>query len=294
MTFSEIAARVGIQTYPPALENFYDPEDKTPACDLPTIADLQQQYNMFGDYYALVQEYGEKLNADEIRSAWVRTAVAFCRAGDFDQAKSVPVPTADGTLMTSMLPFYILAAQIPESLAEYRRRGFREEEMEEQYKVYRDSLAIVEDHTGMPGTNSLYYGWDTHFIKNQIFWVEGLQYEMRKLPNQAVYLKEKATGKILPVMTAGTFYQDGTQILGSAGYTDPEGSFTCTFREDEENFYGCSCVDFRVSPVEQTFPKNRWECLMRPGDPCLGMHIPSHCGSLGGSPDGRRCGMGRC
>ena len=275
MTFSEIAASVGIKEYPVAMESYYDPTDKMPACDLQTIFDLQQQYHMFGDYYELVKEYGEKLNGDENRSAWVRTAVAFCRAGDFNQAKSVPVPTADGTLMTSMLPFYILAAQIPDSLAEYRRRGFREEELEEHYKVYRDSLGIVENHTGLPGTNALYYGWDTHFIKAQIFFTEGLQYEMRKLPDQAVYLREKTTGQILPVMTSGTFHRTGTQILGSAGYADPEGAFTCTFREDAENFYGHGCVDFRVSPEEQTFPKSRWECLMRPGDPCLGMHIPA-------------------
>jgi len=275
VTFSEIAASVGIKEYPVAMESYYDPTDKMPACDLQTIFDLQQQYHMFGDYYELVKEYGEKLNGDENRSAWVKTAVAFCRAGDFNQAKSVPVPVADGTLMTSMMPFYILAAQIPDSLAEYRRRGFREEELEEHYKVYRDSLGIVENHTGLPGTNSLYYGWDTHFIKAQIFFVGGLQYEMRTLPNQAIYLKEKATGRIIPVMTAGTFHKSGKAVLGSAGYTDEENIFACTFREDAENFYGHGCFDFVVSPEVQTFHKTDWECVIRPGDPCLGMHIPA-------------------
>lgn len=275
MKFSDIAKAIGIESYPEAMDNYYNPGDKTPACDLAVIESLQQDYNMFGDYYDLVKEYGQKLNADENRSAWVRTAVAFCRAGDFAQAKSVPVPTADGTMITSMLPFYILAAQIPDSLAEYRRRGFAEEELEDHYKVYRDSLGIVENHTGMPGTNSLYYGWDTHFIKAQIFEIGGLQYEMRKLPNQAAYLKEKATGKVIPVMAAGTLYQDGTQILGSAGYTDPEGSFTCQFREDGENYYGHGVWDAVVSTREQTFPKVAWDCVLRPGDPCLGMHIPA-------------------
>lgn len=275
MKLCDIAAAIGIETYPEAMEACYDPFDNTPACDLLQLEGLQEQYDMFGSYYALVREYGEKLNHDPMRSAWVKTAVAFCRAGDFNQAKSVPVPKADGTMMTSMLPFYILAAQIPDSLAEYRRRGFAEEELERHYKVYRDSLAIVKDHTGMPGTNALYYGWDTHFIKAQIFEIEGLQYEMRTLPGAAAYLREKATGKVLPVMCSGTFHKSGRQILGSAGYEEEKGAFSCEFREDSENYYGHGCLDCVVSDREQIFPKGDWECLMRPGDPCLGMHIPA-------------------
>lgn len=275
MTFSEIAQAVGVKEYPQEMESFYDPQDRAPACDMEMLHSLQRDYDMFGRFYDLVVEYGEKLNADAVRSAWVRTAVAFCTAGDFYQAKSLPVPAADGTMMTSMLPFYILAAQIPDSLAEYRRRGFSEEELEDHYKVYRSSLGIVENHTGMPGTNALYYSWDTHFIKAQIFEIGGLQFEMRKLPPQAVYLREKTTGQVIPVMFAGTFHRSGMQVLGSAGYTDPEGAFTCAFREDEENYYGHGCMDGVVCTEEQTFPKTQWECVLRPGDPCLGMHIPA-------------------
>ena len=230
---------------------------------------------MFGDYYDLVCEYAEKVNADPARSAWVRTAVAFCRAGDFAQAKSVPVPAFDGTLLTNMLTFYILAAQIPDSLAEYRRRGFREEELEDHYKVYRNSLAIVENHTGLPGTNSLYYGWDTHFIKAQIFEVGGLQFEMRTLPGAAVYLRNKESGQVLPVMCAGAFHRSGKQALGSAGYTDAEGAFTCSYREDEENYYGFGCHDYVVADHEEAFSKKAWEIAISPGEPCLGMHIPA-------------------
>ncbi|MBR4864277.1 MAG: hypothetical protein IKU07_06855 [Oscillospiraceae bacterium] len=275
MTFSEIAAIVGVKTYPEAMEAYYDPQDKAPACDITLFEQLQKDYTMFGDYYDLVCEYAQKVNEDPVRSAWVKTAVAFCRAGDFAQAKSVPVPAFDGTLLTNMLPFYILAAQIPDSLAEYRRRGFREEELEDHYKVYRNSLAIVENHTGLPGTNSLYYGWDTHFIKAQIFEIGGLQYELRKLPQAAYYLKNKENGQVLPVMAAGTFHESGKQVLGSAGYTGEEGAFTCAFREDEENYYGYGCHDHVVAKTEEAFPKAQWEIALAPGEPCMGMHIPA-------------------
>lgn len=275
MEFCDIARLSGMEEYPKAMEAYYDPEATAPACDLALIESLQCAYDMFGAYYPLVRQYGEMLNADKIRSAWVRTAVAYCRAVDFDLAKALPVPQQDGTVYTSMLPLYILVAQIPDSIEKYRSRGFSEDEIKTHVKVYKGSIAFVEDHTGLPGIDARYFGWTMHFIKAQIIEVEGLQFEMRKLPGQAVYLRQKASGKVLPVMAGGTFCKTGVQALGSAGYTDAEGAFTCTFREDSENYYGHSADSCVVSPTEQTFPKSQWECLLRPGDPCLGMHIPA-------------------
>lgn len=275
MKFSEIARLAGIQEYPEALESYYDPSDTTPACDLSLVDSLQRDYDMFGSYYDLVGQCGEQLNKDAIRSAWVKTAVAYCRSVDFTLAKSVPVPEADGTVYTSMLPLYILVAQIPDSIAAYRSRGFSQEEILRHVAVYKGSLAFVEDHTGLPGINARYFGWATHFTKAQIFEVGGLQYEMRTLPRHVTYLKELETGRILPVMSSGTFHRSGIQALGSAGYTEEAGAFTCEFREDSENYYGHAAYDCVVSPEEETFPKKNWVCVIRPGDPCLGMHIPA-------------------
>lgn len=275
MIFSEIARLTGIKEYPEPMEGFYDPSDSAPACDLSLLDSLQRDYDLFGSYYDLARQCGEQLNKDAIRSAWVKTAAAYFRAVEFTLAKSVPVPEADGTVYTSMLPLYVLLPQIPGSMAEYRRRGFSEEEIQQHIKVYKESIAFVEDHTGLPGIDARYFGWTAHFAKTQIVEVEGLQYEMRTLPKQVTYLRENATGQVVPVMSSGTFHRTGVQALGSAGYTDEDGAFTCTFREDGENYYGHAAYDCVVSPEEQTFPKKDWQCLIRPGDPCLGMHIPA-------------------
>lgn len=274
MEFRDIAKVIGVADYPEGMEAYYIPGDQTPACDLSMIDSMQREYNMFGDYYDLVREYAAVINRDEVRSAWVRTGAAFAKAGDFYQAKSIPVPTPDGTLLTSMLPFYILVAQIPGSMEEYRRRGFSDEEVLDLIKVYRGSLATVEEHTGLPGTNALYYGWDSHFAKNQIFKAGGLQFEMRTVPGKAIYLREKETGRVVPVLCSGTYHASGMQELGSAGYEDPEGALCCSFREDGENYYGHGVYDSVVFAHAQAFPKAQWECVLRPDDPCLGMHIP--------------------
>ena len=276
MTLQSIAQIVGVEEYPAGMEQAYAQilTDPAPACDIEAIDRLQQQYDMFGRFYDLVREYAYKVHEDPARSLWIKTAVAYARAGDFDQANSVPVPKPDGTQLTALLPFYILVAQIPDSMAEYCRRGFSEEEAVQYSRVYKNSLATVETRTGMPGTDKLYYGWAGHYAKVQIFKVAGLQFEMRKLPGQAIYLRQKATGTIVPVMLKGTIHRSGIQHTASASFEDPQGAFTCCFREDAENYYGHGVYNGIISQTEETFPKQQWECALRPGDPCLGMHIP--------------------
>ena len=276
MTLQQIAQLVGVEDYPADMEQAYRQilTDPAPACDIEAIDRLQQQYDMFGRFYDLVREYAHKVNEDPARSLWVKTAVAYARAGDFAQANTVPVPAPDGTQLTALLPFYILVGQIPESMDEYRRRGFSEEETVQYSRVYKNSLATVEARTGMPGTDKLYYGWAGHYAKVQIFKVAGLQFEMRKLPGQTIYLRHKTTGQIVPLMLRGTIHRSGIQHTASAGFQDDRGAFTCSFREDAENYYGHGVREGIVSQTEETFPKNLWECALRPGDPCLGMHIP--------------------
>ena len=195
MIFEEVAKAVGVTTYPEKMAGFYRAEEQSAACDLSLIDRLHEEFRLFGDYYELVKEYAVRCNESTAHSAWIRTAIAFARAGDFAQACSVPVPVADGTVLTSMLPFYIVLAQIPDALAEYRRRGFSEDEIKSLFCVFRASLSVVESSTGMPGINKSFYTWDTVYTKAQIFNAGGLQFQLKILPNRAVYLREKAKNK---------------------------------------------------------------------------------------------------
>ena len=276
MKFSVIAKAIGIETYPEAMDAVFAqlPRDGAPACDLELIDQLQEAYDMFGQYYDLVRQTAQQINADEARSTWIKVAVRYAMDGDFNQARSIPVPVADGTIVTSMLPLYILIPQIPISIADYRRRGFSEEEMTDLISVYKRSIRTVESYTGLPGIDSLYYRWSSHFVKAMIFKTEGLQFELRTLPKMAVYLRNRESGKIVPIMCEGAYHASGIQRLGSKGYEDSQGSFEATFSEDAENYYGHGVVDCKVSVASEVFSKEKWECIVRPGDACLGMHIP--------------------
>lgn len=276
MELSKIAESIGIEKYPAELDAIYAsmPKNDEPACDLALIEQLQNEYNVFGEFYDLVVEMAKVINADENRSIWIKVAVEFAKDKSVAQARRVPVPKADGTQLTAILPLYILIPMIPMGIAEYRRRGFSEEVVVGAARSFGGAIRTVKTHTGMPGINWLYYYWQILFAKAAIFRTGGLQFELRVLPEAAVYLKNRTTGEIAVLMYKGLIHASGEQPVGSLNYEDDTGAFTVQFREDAENYYGHAVRTGLIDKAESAYSKTEWICAARPGDQCLSLHIP--------------------
>ncbi|MBR7122130.1 MAG: hypothetical protein IKC95_01545 [Oscillospiraceae bacterium] len=272
-----LAAGVGVTSdCPEALKQFYGEfsPDSTPACDLQLIDRLQTQYNLFGEFCDLVKQAAKEINEDALRSLWIKLCGAFALNSTSEQAKTVPVPVSDGTLVGDFLPLYILLPQIPGSIETYRSRGFSQEEINKLLPEYLSGMRVVKRQTGRPGINSVYYNWLTNFAKAMIFTTDGLQFEIFHLPQSNLWLKNRFSGELLALPAAGHFHASGKHHCGMYGYEDTEGSFKVSFEEDEQNFYGHSVADNVVSAQKQTFSKEIWECVVRPGGECLNFHIP--------------------
>lgn len=276
MELRKIADEIGIGDYPQELDAVYAtmPQDDTPACDIAFLDTLQSDYNAFGEYYDQVRELAIAVNADPSRSAWVKAAVAYAKGRSRAEMNRVPVPKADGTAITAMLPLYILTGLFPDSIAEYRRRGFSEVEIGRLMRRIWDALDIRRLQSGMPGINIVYYTWLTLFVTVGIFELEVLQFEPRKVPGNAVYVRNKDSGQIVPFLNQGMVHKSGLHMLGSIGFTDEEGAFEATFREDEDNIYGYGCFDGKVDTQLRTYSKDQWQVILRPGDDFISFHIP--------------------
>ena len=276
MEFNEIAKALGFAKYPEGLDAAYKliVADRKPACDISLIDRLQIEFALFGEYYDVVKETAFAVNADMIRSAWVKTAAFYVQDKSVTEARQVPVPKADGTQITALLPLYILLPQIPLGIEEYRKKGFTEDEIADLVKAYAGGIRTVESQTGTAGINWLYYYWLTLYTKAAIFNTCGLQFELRYVPDAVICLKNKIDGQILLLATRGTFHRSGIQVLGSAGYKDETRAFSADFAEDEEYYCGHAIVDSMVDPERKDYPKSAWKCILRPGDQCLSLHIP--------------------
>lgn len=273
MEFTQVVQRVGIKEYPEEMAKIYAqlPADNTPVCDLELIDKLQREYKVFGKYYDLVTDAAVQINADEAFSAWVRVLSVYC----VENPSKPPVPEFDGDLKKDFVSLFALVPEIPSGIEKYKAYGFSEEEITENMHAFEKGIGAGKGRIGRPGVNQLYFGWLTHFSRAQIFKLHGLQFELRKMPISAAFLRNKHSGQLLPVMVSGEFDASGKQRIGSKGYEEPrEGSFAPKFTEDEHNYYGHSAVNCVVSNRLQTFPKAQWECVARPGDKSLGMHFP--------------------
>lgn len=277
MSLRDIADAVGIGEYNEILEDTYASMsfDDTPAVDIELIDQLEQEWSLFGDFYELVRAIGIQINSDENRSKWVKITARHVMDHKVSDARKVPAPAFDGTVITNMLPFYAQLPSIPLGIAEYLERGFSREEVASLMRSYQGAFKIVKHRTGIPGMDKTYYNWDMLFTKARIFRAEGLQCELRSAPDNVVYLKHRQTGEVLPVINRGMVHRTGLQMLGSEGYEDAEGAFEAVFREDEDAFYGYGVYDSRISTEERTYPKTKWDAYLRPGEDCLSMHIPS-------------------
>jgi len=267
--------RLGLGEYPEGLEAVYEETkgSNAPACDLALINSLQETYDLFGEYYDLVKETAEQINADPDLNAYVRAAAKFHKENDRATACKLPVPTMGISPVMNFLMLHIMMPMIPESFKSLEKRGFVWDEMEDNRRAYKSGISIVKRQTGQPGINKTYFSWDNLYCRAQIYKVAGFWFEIKQLPAQALWLRNRETKQVVPLMK-GTFFRDGSMQLGAKNYEDPEGSFETVFSEDAENFYGHGCVDNIVSRESKAWSKTLWECVGRPGEYCLSLHIP--------------------
>lgn len=271
----QIADRIGLGEYPIELEAVFEAQkgSTAPACDLTLIDGLQEKYDLFGGFFDLVRQSAREINADPDLNAYVRAAAQFHKENDKATACKLPVPTLDGTPVKNFMMLHIMMPTIPDSFASLEKRGFTWDELDDARRAYKSGMKIVQNQTGSPGVNKTYFNWLNLYCRALIFKISGFWFEVRQFPAQALWLRNRQSGQIVPLMKAA-FYRDGRMILGAKNCEDAEGSFVTEYTEDDESYYGCGCIDNVTDKEKKAYPKAQWECIARPGDYCLGMHIP--------------------
>ena len=278
MNFQAIAKALGIEVYPQELETVYEnlSQDSMDICNIPYIEALEEEYQLFGEYFELVKSAAGQIKADEVRRAWGQTVCTFLRDHACLGMPKIPVPESDGSLAADMLPLLILLPLIPQTVEHYRAAGIEEEAIRRIVKTFGGCIKSTELRVGRPGVSAMYYNWQMLYIKVVLLPYGSFNFELRNLPKgeDGVWiLKNRTTGEILPVMNGGTYHRSG-MVLGSAGFEDSEGAFTAEFNQTEDAYIGHPAINNLVSNAPQTYPKSQWECVLEPGDLVISVHIP--------------------
>ncbi len=209
-----------------------------------------------------------------LRLAW------HCHAALFDlanvQYKHIarwPEITEAAGEGASMFNFFIVLSGLPQILALHAKRGIPPEVTHE---MFHDAEIWVRDsvtRTGVWGLQSL--GWIWHHLTGRLYQLGRLQYTLDEgwLPYH-VYRNTRTRQVVALAGHAMKFRADG-QCFDADNAQDPN-AWTATLTETDAAFIG-SRIDpeGRAVPGHVTLAKAQWECVLKPGDPTIGFHMPA-------------------
>ncbi|MBR4108831.1 MAG: hypothetical protein IKK41_00690 [Oscillospiraceae bacterium] len=267
MDLRKIADNLGISNYPADLEQA-TPMD---VCDLNLIEHIHKEYNIFREHYEDVINGAKALKNDPDRYIWAQYACGYMLDLSLAAAKKFPLPVDEG--VGDILPLLIHLPMIPICVEVYRARGFSDETIKEMMASYYDFAKSIFHKTGTFGLDLRFHRWMLTYAKSLIFPYMGFNIEVLTFPEGALVLKNKENAKVLPLIYNEAIHQSGN-ILGSAGFEVGVDAPIATVRETGDGFYGFAARNNLVSPQEEFFPKDKWECAIRPGDHVLSVHLP--------------------
>lgn len=267
MELRKIADKLGIGAYPEALETVA-PVD---ICDEARIIALQEEFDLFGEYYEEVLSEAQKVSADPELRAWGEAVAGYAFQASITEFRSTPFPLPEDGV--GFLPLLVQLPMVPVAAENYRSRGFSEEMVQTLFNSYKGCMGSTYKQTGSRGLDRKYFYWLLLFSKALIFRYKGFQFNVMVFPDHAVILKNRETGELVPLLRQGEVHKSG-MILGSAGCEDTDGSWTAEFLETEEGYYGYPTVNGKVSGEKAFYPKDQWACALQPGQFVLSAHLP--------------------
>ncbi|MBR4863338.1 MAG: hypothetical protein IKU07_02075 [Oscillospiraceae bacterium] len=278
MKFAEIAASLGIETYPEGMDAVYEEvkAGAAPLFDRALIDRHHEERELFGQYYPDVVRGYEDLCTRENAYLYAQVAARYMPTVGQSAATAIPLPEPDGTPALDMLPLMIELPMADRGIREFIRRGYTPEEAEKaMVSVFRGDIAVNVRRHGRPGLDKTYFNWITLFLYAVIFPCCGFRMNLSTAGRFFYVLKHKESGEVAVLLHDRDIHRSG-EILGSAGLTDEEGSFHVTFTETETEYTGYPTdKQGLIANCLTHYPKDQWELAVKPGDNMIALHLPA-------------------
>lgn len=275
MEFKEIAKSLGIEEYPEKFEELYKnlKDEKTLFCDTSIIEKYDKEFSILQEHLGLVKQGAKEVLENNALYLYGRTICEYIKVSTTFEARHLPLPELDGGVARDVFSVLIIFTLIPESVEFFRHHGFSDDEIKLSFRDIRKNMNEIKERIGRPALTFPYYNWNLIYIFGEMFYHNGFEYQFREFYGGAMMLKNKKSDEYQIMMVEGTFHKSG-RVLGSAGAEDSEGSFEADFRETDDAFIGHKVINGRVSSKTEELKKEEWECVLRPGDEVLAVHIP--------------------
>ena len=275
MELKELAKKLGVAKYPEVLEKIYVElgDDDGTVYNREYITELQEKYNLLGPYLDVVLGGADEIKTKPELLLWARLGCVYVNQSDCFESGKFPIPTSDGSLAMDMLPVLVLLSEVPTAVKLYEARGFNEAQIRKNLDNIRINIWVREITKGRPMLDQGLFGWLGLYMKALIFDHKAFNFQPKQWGMQSIVLRNKVTGEYAIVMNETKAHASG-HILGSKGYENADGSFTTAFSETMEVFVGHTTANGKIQSTPTVFKKSEWECIVRPGDDVVSLHIP--------------------
>lgn len=275
MEFKDLAGNFGIENYPEKLDEIYcNLPKETNFCDLDELNKYEVLYNLLGEYYDIAQKGAKEILNDKNLFAYGKTVCEYIKSSTTFQARSVPMPEPDGTPARDMFRLHVMLSLMPSCEEFYKGRGYTNEQIAKHLKGIKGCLSLVEKDIGRPAMTYVFYDWELLYLFGEIFDYGSFNFQLKEFFGGAIILKNKKNSEYVPMMIENTFHRNG-QVLGNILSEDPEGSFEADFSETDEFYSGHLVYNGRTSAEISVCSKDEWECVLKPREYVLSVHIPT-------------------
>lgn len=277
----ELMQRLSVRRYPHRWEGFFAEavecmqQDGNPLLHPEHYQYLQAQYGVLPDFLEIYQ------NAAAEVAKIPELALFFtllCRAlRDRDQIQKdiscleMPqAPAGQLTLPYDMLTALSMLQSVPDNYAELIRRGVPEADRDFALRApeFNVTGGVLK---GRPCLEHFDYYQKAYDCRLHRF--GRLEYEFPKFFDGAFVFGDARGNKVL-LANGQTFHKSG-QVLGTRGFSEPEGAFIAGILETDTAFAGFAFdTNGCAGSTTVTLPKTQWKLMLKPGDPVVGIHIP--------------------
>lgn len=162
-----------------------------------------------------------------------------------------------------------------DAIENYRNEGFTQEIIRDTLRVYTDAFeAQVKrgeaPHVALPAIN-----WMRVYLACRLVQLGRFNFKLMETSPFGIVLRNRKSRIKIMLSASEVHYNSRGFVLQQ---NDPYGSgaWCSRLEEDEKNWYGnvISPAGFAL-PERRCFSKAEWECILRPGEIMIDMHIPA-------------------
>lgn len=280
MEFIDIINELGIENYPEKAKEIFEQIDltNTEFISKEFLNRINTEFSVFGEFEKEVIEYATLIKDEPELLAWLNIGIEYLRYynGNVAACKAFPMPqTTKNEHTMDIFPLIILLDQIPKAYNRYVARGFSHDDSMRCVSAFANCFKGNCTRFKRVLLTQMYYSWLCNYVGAMIFNLDGFNFEVRKFSNNAIYIKNKKTSQLVPLILNEKIHKSG-YILGAAGCVDEEDSFVAEFEETDDAFIGYTAENGLVVNKKNTYLKSEWEKFIAPGDDMISFHIPKN------------------